>query len=177
MALSLQEQLLKAGLADKKKALKINKQKHQQRKSKKVETAESKQLAEQAKQEKLAKDRELNQQRKLEAEQKAITAQIRQIIETNTVATDNGDIAYNFTDGTKVKRLYTDAATHKQVTLGRLTIVKLDESYKLIPTAAADKIRQRDESYVIYCADQSAAPETDEEDPYADFQIPDDLMW
>jgi uncharacterized protein YaiL (DUF2058 family) len=157
--------------------LNINKQKHQQRVAKKAGTAESKLLAEQAKQEKLAKDRELNKQQKILAEQKAITAQIRQIIETNTIATDNGDLVYNFTDGNKVKRVYTDAATHKQVSLGRLTIVKLDDSYKLIPTAAAEKIRQRDPSFIIYCADQTGAPEPDEDDPYADFQVPDDLMW
>ncbi|GAA5215043.1 DUF2058 domain-containing protein [Corallincola platygyrae] len=174
---SLQEQLLKAGLGDKKKAQKINKQKHQQRKAKTAQTAESRELAAKAKQEKLEKDRELNLQRKQEAEQKAITAQIRQIIETNTVATDNGDMVYNFTDGNKVKRLYTDAATHKQVTLGNLTVVKLDDSYRLIPTAAADKIKQRDESYVIYVAEQTDSKAEEEDDPYADFQVPDDLMW
>jgi len=54
--------------------------------------------------------------------------------------------------------------------------VKLGDKYELVPTPVAEKIQQRDVSYVITQV-LSAPIETDEEDPYADYQIPDDLMW
>jgi len=40
----------------------------------------------------------------------------------------------------------------------------------------AEKIRQRDQESFIYIA-ENASQEVEEDDPYADYQIPDDLMW
>ncbi|MDH5217795.1 MAG: DUF2058 domain-containing protein, partial [Gammaproteobacteria bacterium] len=58
----------------------------------------------------------------------------------------------------------------------RLAIAKLGGVYELVPTAVAEKIKQRDEQYIITTGNRDEA-EPDENDPYADFQIPDDLMW
>ncbi|HBI75874.1 MAG TPA: DUF2058 domain-containing protein, partial [Alteromonas macleodii] len=70
---------------------------------------------------------------------------------------------------------------HKQVTKGRLAVVLLDDAYELVPAPVADKIAQRDEASVIYRADldKSGADGKDEEedDWYADYEIPDDLTW
>ncbi|MDG2036322.1 MAG: DUF2058 family protein [Pseudomonadales bacterium] len=43
----------------------------------------------------------------------------------------------------------------------------------------AEKIKQRDESYVVMLneSNSSGTNEAVEDDPYADFKIPDDLMW
>ena len=176
--MSLQDQLLKAGLVDKKQASKAKKAKAQQTKKKqknKIETVDEVKLAaETAQAEKVARDRELNAQRKAEAEQKALAAQVRQLIEMNRQPTD-GDVAYSFTDGTLVKKLYVSEAQQKQLSNGRLCIVKQDEEYALIPTSVADKIHQRDETTLILSNQPTEEP--DEDDPYAEFQVPDDLMW
>ncbi len=176
--MSLQDQLLKAGLIDQKKASKAKKAQHQQAKKKqknKVEPVdEAKLAAEKALAEKVARDRELNAQRKAEAEQKALAAQVRQLIEMNRQPSD-GDIAYSFTDGPLVKKLYVSEVQQKQLSNGRLCIVKLDEGYELIPTSVAEKIQQRDETTQILSNQPTETP--DEDDPYADFQVPDDLMW
>lgn len=183
MALSLQEQLLKAGLADKKKAGQIKREKHKQVKQKqkhKVESVdEAKQAAEQARMAKAEKDRQLNAAQKAEADQKALLAQIRQLIEVNAQPKDNGDIAFNFTDGSTIKRLMVNKQTQNRLSQGKLAIVKADNGYQIVPMPVADKIAQRDESIVLYRADQltiSEAPK-EEDDWYADYQIPDDLMW
>ena len=176
--MSLQDQLLKAGLVDQKKASKAKKAKHQQAKKKqknKIETVdEAKLAAEKAQAEKVARDRELNAQRKAEAEQKALAAQVRQLIEMNRQPTE-GDLAYSFTDGSLVKNIYVNETQQKQLSNGRLCIVKLDEGYELIPTTVAEKIRQRDENTEILSNQPPEEP--DEDDPYADYQVPDDLMW
>ncbi len=176
--MSLQDQLLKAGLVDQKKASKVKKAKHQQAKKKqknKIETVdEAKLAAQQAQAEKLERDRQLNQQRKDEAERRAVAAQIRQLIEMNRQPTD-GEIAYSFTDGTLVKKIYVNESQQQQLSNGRLCIVKLDEQYQLIPTLVAEKIQQRDDNTTILSNQPTETP--DEDDPYAEFQVPDDLMW
>jgi uncharacterized protein YaiL (DUF2058 family) len=179
--MSLQDQLLKAGLVDKKKAQKVNKSKQKQAKVKrknKVETVdEAKLAAEKARAEKVERDRQLNLQRKQEAEQRAISAQIRQLIEMNRQGKGAGDIAYNFTDGSKVTHIYVDERQQKLLGNGHLAIVRLDGNYEIVPTTVSEKIALRDESYLVYCNRGNEDTVVDEDDPYAEFQVPDDLMW
>lgn len=177
--MSLQDQLLKAGLVDNKRANKIKKSKHKQVKQQqknKIETPDEVKLAaQQAHADKVERDRQLNQQRKADAERKAIAAQVRQLVEMNRQPGDEGDIAYSFTDGTLVKRITVSDAQLKQLSNGRLCIIKLDDQYELIPTLVAEKIQLRDEHTRILSNQPTETP--DKDDPYADFQVPDDLMW
>ena len=176
---SLQDQLLKAGLVDAKKAKQAKKDKRKsdkvQKKSKQVVVDETKAQAQQAREEKARRDRELNAERQAEAERKAIAAQIKQLIQMNQQS-KGGDVAYNFTDGKQIKKIYVSDEVQKQLTRGRLAIVKLEEDYQLVPYPVAEKIAQRDESVLISVIQNSYDTQEDD-DPYADYQIPDDLMW
>lgn len=177
---SLQDQLLKAGLIDKKKAQASkktkNKQKYQQTKGKEKQTDEAKLLAEKALQEQAERSRELNRQQRAEAERVAIQAQIRQLITMNRINRSQGELAYQFADGNKIQSIYVTDTLQQQLADGIIAIVRLGESYELIPRQVIDKIAQRDESCIVVLNDgNDQAP--DEDDPYADFQIPDDLMW
>ncbi|AEF53739.1 DUF2058 domain-containing protein [Marinomonas posidonica] len=179
-AKSLQEQLLGAGIVDKKKAKKIKAEKLQQKQKvkngKAVDDEKDKRQAElkQQRDDKLEKDRQLNLQRQKDIENKAIHGQIRQMILQNRIAKEDGDIAYHFTDNKKVKQLYISQSMHNDLSGGRLAIAKLDAQYEIIPEPAAVKISERDDSYILVCNNRIEAVD---DDPYADFQIPDDLMW
>lgn len=184
MALSLQEQLLKAGLTDKKKAKQVKQQKHKQakaqQKTKVVETDEAKVAAAAVIEAKKAKDRELNQKTKLEAEKKAVIAQIKQLIEVNKQARGKGDVVCNFTDGTLIKRMYVSMETQKYISQGKLAIVKYEQAYELVPMPVADKIAERDAQVVVYRVDNISAEDklsSEQDDWYADYDIPDDLSW
>ncbi|WP_206696857.1 DUF2058 domain-containing protein [Marinomonas algicola] len=182
MAKSLQEQLMKAGLVDKKKVkkLKAEKLQHKQKVKNGKATAEDENLKQQElkkqRDEKAEKDRLLNLQKEEAAFKRAVQAQIRQIIEMNRIPKEEGDIAYHFKDNKKVKQLYISQQMHNQLAAGQLAIVKLDDKYELVAEPVAVKISQRDDSYVLVCNDRVEDIE-DEDDPYADFKIPDDLMW
>ena len=179
-AKSLQEQLLGVGLVDKKKVKKLKAESLQlKQKIKKgkvsADTDDDRQdVLKRQRAEKAEKDRVLNMERQKLAEQKAIQGQIRQMITQNRIRKEDGDIAYHFTDNKKVKQLYISQAMHNDLSRGRLAIVKLDDSYEIIPEPVAVKINERDSSYVLVCNNRV---ESIEDDPYADFQIPDDLMW
>jgi len=69
----------------------------------------------------------------------------------------------------------TDIAV-KQIANGRLAIVKWEEQYKIVPKVVAEKISERDEKYIIHLETASKSID-DDNDLYADYQIPDDLMW
>ncbi len=184
MALSLQEQLLQAGLADKSKAkqARADKRKKQKQKNKqKQPVLDENQLAAQEKLEaKKEKDRQLNQQKQAEAEKKAIAAQVRQLITMNAQPKDKGDIVINFTDDNVVKRMYVTEVTRNRVMDGRLAVVKLDEGYELVAAPVAEKIAERAKDVVVYQAQDAASTNTEkseEDDWYADYEIPDDLTW
>ena len=177
--ISLQEQLLKAGLIDKNKAKLANQDKSKQKKVERktgTQTVDETRLAALETQRKNAeRARELNAQRDAAATQKAIVAQIAQMVQKNRQSKGNGDIAYNFTHGTKIDRIYVSAAVQAHLMAGRLVIVCLGGATDLVPRVIADKIAERDPTLVVRVNKTSAVVE--EDDPYAAFQIPDDLMW
>ena len=179
---SLQDQLLKAGLVDKKTAKQIDKDKRKQKKvankSSAPQVDETKLAAERARAEKAERDRALNAQRQAAAQQKAIAAQIKQLIERNKQpkgANGKDDVAYHFTFEKKVKKIYVSSAVQEHLTAGRLLIVGEGEHFELVPKVVAEKIAERNPNMVVQPPEGSTA--VDEDDPYAEYQIPDDLMW
>lgn len=177
MSKSLQEQLLKAGLGNAKKLNAIKKEKHKERVQagkKGVVVNEASVLAEQSRQAQIEKDKALNKQKTDALAAKALAAQVKQIIELNSLPY-KGDIAFNFTDGTVVKRLYVNDKIQHQLVKGLAAIARLGEQYHLIPIQVADKVQQRlPEAILLLNQQDETMPE---DDPYADFKIPDDLMW
>ena len=176
---SLQDQLLKAGLISKDKATKV---KGAQRKQQKIDRKhklntpdEAKLAAEKALAEKAEKARLLNQQKNQQAEEKALLAQVKQLIESNQQDTGKPLIAFNFSDKGVIKKLEVSNEVYRYLTNGLLAIARHNERYALVPKAVAEKIQQRKAEFIVVLNDKVETIEQD--DPYADYQIPDDLMW
>src|SRR3954471_8818139 len=133
---SLQDQLLKAGLIDTKKAKQANKEKRKEtnvaRRAPEPVIDEVKQSAEQARLEKVERDRELNRQRNAELEQRALAAQIKQLIENHrqSKGAGNNDVEYNFTDGKLIKKMRVSPLVLEQIARGVLAVVKLGDGYE-----------------------------------------------
>lgn len=179
MANSFGDQLLKAGLVNKDRLNKAKNSKHKQKKAenrKKGEVvSEAAESARQMAAEKAARDRELNRQQKEAVERKAVQAQIRQLVELNRLPRDEGEVGYNFQDGTSVKKIFVSEEVHDKLGRGLLAIVRFDAGYEVIPSVVAEKIRLRDESCIVCNAETQL--QNGEDDPYADYIVPDDLMW
>ncbi|STE62096.1 nucleoprotein/polynucleotide-associated enzyme [Escherichia coli] len=176
--LTLQEQLLKAGLVTSKKAAKVERTAKKSR----VQAREARAAVEENKKAQLERDKQLSEQQKQAALAKEYKAQVKQLIEMNRITIANGDIGFNFTDGNLIKKIFVDKLTQTQLINGRLAIARLlvdnnsEGEYAIIPASVADKIAQRDASSIVLHSALSAE-EQDEDDPYADFKVPDDLMW
>ena len=181
MSVSLQDQLRKSGLIDDKKAKQLKRAKNKQeklaRKTKNPAVDQHKLELDRARSEQIAKDRQLNLEKNKQSEKQALAAQIKQLIEMNTVAKD-GDQKFSFSDANVIKHIYVSQTQIEQLSRGTLAIVKQKDgqqhTYALVPMSVAMKIEQRDTTVVVFQAEQNTA---DEDDPYADFQIPDDLTW
>jgi len=175
-----QEQLLKAGLVNKKQVQKANQEKTKKRKqqrNKKDKPVNEHQIkAQQLAKEKADRDRALNKQKEEQARQKAVSAEINQLITNNLLARDeNCDIVYNFEHRKKIHRIYVNDEIKQKIINGKLGIAHIDGRYELIPDTIAEKIKQRNAKRVVLLEKESV--EVDADDPYADYQIPDDLTW
>jgi len=179
MANSFGDQLLKAGLVSKDKLNKAKKSRYKQQKAEKnrkdKEVSETAEAARRVAAEKAARDRDLNQQQKDAAESKAIQAQVRQLIEMNCLLRDGGEVGYNFQDGTAIRKLFVTEEIHEKLGRGLLAIVRFSEGYEVIPSVVAEKIELRDKTCVVSNVTSPADDEAD--DQYADYKVPDDLMW
>ena len=180
MSLSLRDQLLKAGLVNEKQIKQTDKQQRKQQRLEKsgqveVDTA-AQQAALKALAEKTAHDKELNRQQQAKIEQKALAAQVKQLIERTRLPKLSGDDYYNFVDGTKVKRLAVNALLRSQLSSGVLAIVRHGAGYEVLPREAALKVQEHEPKRIVLL-NQPSAIVAAEDDPYAAYQIPDDLMW
>jgi uncharacterized protein YaiL (DUF2058 family) len=180
MSNPFQDQLLKAGIVSKKQVQKARQDKTRQQKKQRHnnETVvdETRVKTQAAALEKTKRDRELNQQKQKQAQQKAISIEINQLIETNCLQRDDScEIAYNFEHNKKVRRIYLNEEMKKKVISGRLGIARIEGRYELVPQTIAEKIKKRNEKRIIIfdAPDQTS----DQDDAYADYQIPDDLTW
>jgi uncharacterized protein YaiL (DUF2058 family) len=180
MSNPFQEQLLKAGLVTKKQVQKAQQDKSRNRKQqhakKDLVVDENKLKAQQAAAEKAARDRELNRKKDEQARQKANSIEINQLISDNCLPRDEScDIIYNFEHDKKIKRIYLNAEMKQQIIKGRLGIARIEGRYELVPQSVAEKIQKRNAKRVVIFDQQEQT--ISENDPYADYQIPDDLTW
>ncbi len=181
---SLQEQLLKAGLVDQKKLTRAEQEKKKKanlvRKKhgkKSVETGSSRQ---QAQSKKVQRDRELNRKRQQEARLKERAAQAKQLIDNNKQERSQGEHPYSFVYRGKVKKIFVTEQQRGQLIGGQLAIAtcvtKDGRKFELVPQTVAEKIAERDEDFVVDLA-RPAKTDPSESDPYAEYQVPDDLIW
>ena len=150
MGLSLQDQLLKAGIADKKQAKKAAQEKRARRKKKKGKKAVPEQTrAQQAQQAQAAHNRELNRKLNQEKEKQAKLAQVRQLIADNRLDQRKLEESYYFTVGKKIKKVYVDEKTTKQLSRGQLGIVTLNGQFEIVPKKVAEQVAARDQKSLI----------------------------
>ncbi|MFH7766192.1 DUF2058 domain-containing protein [Acinetobacter sp. BSP-28] len=174
---ALQAQLLKAGLVDNKKAKKLSKQAVHEQRTGQSNEAELKAKIAQDQQEKLARDQALDLEKKRLLQGKELKAAIVQMINQHKIKDTDGEVAYQFIDESKVKKIYLNQQIYNALVAGSLIIAKEADSYAVLPKALAERINDKMEGFIIVNNSEKNEQTTDEDDPYAAYVIPDDLMW
>jgi hypothetical protein len=181
---SLQEQLLKAGLAsktDKKGGKQPKKKSTWGRVSRHDKDANSRpkeiEAAKKAAAEKLERERANNReasQRQREAEtRRARRAEIRQLILDHAEPRPSHGQPFHFADDGRVRSIPVDARLRRQLANRQRRLAVWEKRYYIVPADTAEKIAQRDAAHLV------ALPAGGEiQDPaYQDFAVPDDLVW
>ena len=107
---------------------------------------------------------------------KAKYAEIKQLVEANKLPPVASEMLYNFTDRkNNIRRIPVTPELRAQIIDGRLAIARCEGRYFLVPAAVGDKIRERDPNAVAVINRESDT--VDENDPYKDYKVPDDLIW
>jgi uncharacterized protein YaiL (DUF2058 family) len=176
---TLREQLLKAGLVTERQVKSVE-QPHQkprpQARKQPPPPSEQKRAAEQAQAAKAARDAQLNKQRQQAADAKARALEIKALVEQNKLPKKlESEDRFNFVAGKKLRFILVDAALRAGLNDGTLFIIRYDGKSEIVPAAIAEKIRERDERAVVKLG--SGETPVDENDPYKDFVVPDDLKW
>ena len=178
----LQEQLLKAGLVKKSRVAEAAREQLKARHGKGPARSSDVALeAERVRREKVERDRALERERRTQARLAELRAQARQIIDDKRIP-GAGESDYRFDADGAIRSLLVSHEQRRQLASGALVIARLGERYVLLPRAAGDKVREWEAGLVVLDhgsgADtgETAAPSEDDA-YYAQFQVPDDLVW
>jgi uncharacterized protein YaiL (DUF2058 family) len=179
----LQDQLLKAGLAKKSKLAQVVREQNKQRHAKGAPSADADKVdAAQLQAERAERDRVLAAERNAQLRARETQAQVRQIIDSHKLPRA-GEVAYAFDDA-GIKRILVDASQRALLAKGALVIARHGEGYALLLRAVADKVVERDPTFIVLDHGRSdgavVAPKEDGslDDAFYDrFPVPDDLIW
>ena len=194
MADSLREQLVKAGLATREQADRL--EQPARRTSKSKGDAASKRRGAKNKRKKKpqhnagpranqpvaakkgqktpeAPDAELLQRRRIKAEIKAL-------IEAASVKDFVGEVSFNFMIGERIRQIFVTESAQKSIVAGELAITRLNRETHLIPPETAKQVKALNPNWLIVLngeASGDAEPVHDPDDPYTEYTVPDDLHW
>lgn len=179
MGNSLQDQLLRAGLVSEQKLKQARADKRKTGKQsggRNRATEENRSRTQLEAKEKAQRDRELNLKREEEARRRAEESELRQLIHAHRLSRREGDLPYSFRDGDSLKRVYVTADQKKALAAGKIALVRQDQGYEAVPAEIAERLLARRPELVLVLNRPGQEPET-ADDEYAEYQVPDDLMW
>ncbi|RJG42415.1 DUF2058 domain-containing protein [Motilimonas pumila] len=182
---SLADQLLKSGLVSKQKAKTAQSEKRKKQKQKKKKgTVEKTQVQidiEQAAAAQKQKDDALNAERRQQQAEKELQDRIKQIIQGNAIKQMEGDVEFKFNFDNVIKTLWVTEKIQKDLVKGILAICISETKFFVVLDQVAQRLNDIAPDAVVLLNEKSAtttsAQDNEEEDPYADYEIPDDLMW
>ncbi|WP_022941365.1 DUF2058 domain-containing protein [Psychromonas hadalis] len=178
---SLQDQLMKSGLINKQKAKQAQTEKRRKAKQKKkkgtVEVSEVQVAINSQKEQLKQQDLDKNRATQEDLDARSAHGKLIQMIAQHCEKNYQGEIDYHFTYDKKVKRIAINDETQKSLINGRLAICVLNEEFYLINKEAAETLAAIDTSVLVALHDKVDVTAIDEDDPYAEFAVPDDLVW
>ena len=153
MGLSLQEQLLKAGMVDKKQVKQAEHEKRVQNKKKKKYGASSEDSAKirlrQQQSEQAKHHQKLNAEQNQQRQRKADQAAAKQLIKSSQLPLEEGDVVYRYVAGGKIKQISVNQDVADKLSEGRLGLAMGGKDVVIIPVDTVLKVIKRDEDAIL----------------------------
>lgn len=118
----------------------------------------------------------LNEQRAAEQQKNERHNRIKQLIEEHHLKEIEGDVEYKFTYQNKIRKLFLKKDLVEKLSAGKLAVVQQRDNFYLVPQEVGKKVGELETSALVFLYQKNKATST-EDDPYADFAVPDDLVW
>lgn len=194
MGSSLQEQLLKAGLVTeqqlrggrarsapggrRQKRTKTARPSLGQREPQSPSTAASHSGGEAPATQTLVAEQPHKQEKTVSAsERKLLRARIKILLRRHRVNDPDAETPYHFLVGKQIRRIYVTEAQHASLRQGQLVIIPFGERHYLVSSEKLAALQQLDPNLNIIQHPGSEAAESEGDDSYAGYRVPDDLIW
>jgi len=170
---SLQDQLLKSGIATEEQLKKPKpKPKHKGKSKAKPQKkpAQSPVKATQAERKPVEEPKTLG---------KALRTEIKQLLKAHKLNDKTGEIPYNYVIAGQVKRFFINEKQQTELKAGKMVIVNWNTISYLIGTEAEQALRKLHPTIEVASVSEpeKTVEKKQENDPYAKYEIPDDLSW
>ena len=123
------------------------------------------------------------QQNELSPEERAVRQQVHQLITDNHEKRgDDAETPYHFVKGSRIKRIYVTADQQRGLSANELAVAAMKGRHYIIPMPVAQQIRELIPQYYVSMGSEqvessATTPESEIDDEYAGYEVPDDLMW
>ncbi len=180
MGNSLQDQLLKAGLAKPGDARNVRAGKRRQRKragNKRTEPNAEISLAAAEMARKREADRERNRKIEEKRQRKALYQRLSKQVEAAKLNLDEAELPYYFERRKRIKSIYVTSEQQSELNERKLAVVGVGPRHYLVPAELALEIRSLTDNIFVHIDDGTTKEVSAEDDPYAAYAVPDDLRW
>lgn len=109
------------------------------------------------------------------AEEKA--DRLRQMIRANRIDRAYAGVPYRFTQGSRVREVAVTGTQQGRIARGELAIVSDGERVEIVPAKVARRLRGIDPAAILVLNSGDERRDAADDDPYAAYRVPDDLMW
>lgn len=113
------------------------------------------------------------------AAKRELKAKIKTLIEENSVTEFAGELTFSYVVGERIRQLFVTQEYLDKITAGALAITRLNRQTHLVSPEVAAQLLELNPQWLVVINDPNQEQPTVDaaEDPYADYQVPDDLHW
>lgn len=183
---SLRDQMLKAGLTSKKKAKAAETEARKEAAAQRKETPRDQQqtdvekaheTARRLQAERAQKDRERAAREKAEREAQERLAQVRDLVKKHRIEVKRPTGPYYFEHAGATQSLAVSDEVRQDLGRGKVGVLLVDGAYIVVPSETAQRAAERLPEALALLHDRDSGKPAGPEDPYAEYPIPDDLVW
>lgn len=192
LANSMQEQLLALGLATEKQAKKVRHEKRGRRKKARARPApapvepagpvdgrSARRLeADRKRTQEIARDARLARTAGKRDAREQARRRLRELIGGYRQNAEGADLPLHFPRGKRIKKIHVTEEQRRRLLGGELAVIGFEGGHFIVAAKVVDELRALDaELFVHHVEPGDAAPAGEADPDYAEYQVPDDLVW
>jgi len=135
-------------------------------------------LGKQVREKRKIREREDEAARAEKLRRRAAETEAREYLEAHRVERLEDGLSYRFNMQGMIRRIFVTQEVADQLSAGTMGIVVAGEAIDVVPTDIAQKVGELSERVTVIINDPASGQDGDDpDDPYSEYQVPDDLVW